>query len=688
MSPFANTIFQQKYAEPGETWEDAGPGSKSTPRRVVENVMGPYFPHLVEEMITYIAERKFMPGGRYLYATGKRFHQTQNCLLLKVEDSRESISDLLMRVSSGLMTGAGIGIVWSALREEGALVKGMGGKSTGPLAFMQMVNETGRHIMQGGSRRAAIWAGLHWWHPDVFKFIHIKDWSDDIKAMKAKDFNAYAPMDMTNISVILDDEFFDAYDHQEHEKHEWAQAVYWEVIEQMLTTGEPGFSIDVGVNAGENLRNAPVAAYTKVLTSDGYRSVGDIVGEPTSIWTGKQWASDVVFKETDDAAQTVRVRMTGGRIIDADPSHPFLVERYHGAGTRRRLVSIDRVPAGDLKPGDVLHVSLPKGDAPAFSHTDVLVVSVEPHVVQPVYCADVRVEEHSFQAEGVIISNCTEVTSADDNDICNLGSINLARVESLEEMERLTKVGTAFLLCGTLYSKVPYEGVEKTRTKNRRLGLGLMGIYEWLVVRGKSYGPDDELATWLDAYARSGEYANAFADFLGVSRPVKTRAIAPTGTIGILAETTTGIEPLFAIAMKRRYLKGTTWHFQYVIDALAQRLIDKGIDPAKLETAYDLANDPERRIAFQAWVQQWVDHGISSTLNLPSADKQTFDKADFGNMLMTYLPSIRGVTVYPDGARGGQPLNVVSYDEAKDWVGYEYEEFGLENACVGGVCGV
>lgn len=532
MSTFADTIYRQKYAQEGEKWED-------TARRVVSTVMAPYFPEDVEKLTQHVVDRKFLPGGRYLYATGKPFHQVQNCLLLSVEDSRESIADLMQRVSSGLMTGAGIGIVWSKLRGNGAPVKGMGGTSTGPIAFMQAVNEIGRNIMQGGSRRSAIWAGLHWNHPDVFEFMKIKDWNEDIVAMKEKDFNAAAPMDMTNISVILDDEFFYSFNTEWDTMHNWAQEVYWTAVEQMLKTGEPGFSVDVGENAGEHLRNA-----------------------------------------------------------------------------------------------------------------------------------------------------CTEITSRDDNDVCNLGSINIARIESRAEMAEITELATRFLLCGTLYSKVPYKGVEITREKNRRLGLGLMGMYEWLVTRGKPYAPDPELAQWLDEYSYSGTYADEAAARLGISSPIKTRSIAPTGTIGIIAETTTGIEPLFAVAYKRRYLKGDKWHFQYVVEPMAKRLADEGIDPDTLETAYTLSLDPGRRLAFQAWVQQWVDHGISSTLNLPSGDSQAFTSDLFGEILMEYLPDVRGVTVYPDGARGGQPLTVVSYAEAVASEGIEYEELGNSQACVSGVCGV
>lgn len=538
MSTFADTIYRQKYAQDGENWPD-------TAARVVNHVLRPYFPEYADEMIEAISARKFMPGGRYLYAAGKKFHQTQNCLLMRAADSRVTEggnpgwAEIMHNVTSGLMTGAGVGIVYSDLRENGAPVGGMGGTSTGPLALMNMVNETGRHIMQGGARRSAIWAGLHWNHPDIFDFINAKDWSDDIKEMKNKDYNATAPLDMTNISVILDDEFFLAYESPNHEMHDWAQKVYWSTVEHMLTTAEPGFSIDCGENTGENLRNA-----------------------------------------------------------------------------------------------------------------------------------------------------CTEITSRDDSDICNLGSINLARVESKEEFARLVEIGTAFLLSGTEYSLVPYEKVAEVRGKNRRLGLGLMGVHEWLMRRDYEYGPCDELGEWLEEYEKSTEISHTLADRMGWTRPVKTRAMAPVGTIGIIGETTTGIEPLFAIAYKRRYLDGTTWKFQYVFDATAQRLIDSGIAPEKIETAYELAKTPERRVAFQAWFQQYVDHGISSTLNLPSVDDQLFTHDEFGTMLYKYLPNLRGVTAYPDGARGGQPLNVVPYSEAANQIGTIFEEFGNGQACVSGSCGV
>jgi ribonucleoside-diphosphate reductase alpha chain len=510
--------MEQKYShtkkdKTKETWEEIS-------KRVAKNVLRalPDVDYeLIKETETLIRERKFLPGGRYLYAAGRPYHQVQNCLLLRADDSREGWAELANKATMALMTGAGIGIDYSAIRPEGSVIRKTGGTATGPNALMQMLNEIGRGVMQGGSRRSAIWAGLNWKHADIHKFIRLKNWSEDVRALKEKDFNFPAPMDGTNISVILDKTFFDAYHNPRSVLNAHAHSVYWAVVEQMVSSAEPGFSVDYD-NPRESLRNA-----------------------------------------------------------------------------------------------------------------------------------------------------CTEVTSEDDSDICNLGSINMARIETKAEFRRAVELGVQFLLAGTLYSDVPYAKVDMTRTKNRRLGLGIMGVHEWLLKRGKPYGACDELTEWMQEYMQSTDIALRLSNQYGISAPVKTRAVAPTGTIGILAETSTGIEPLFCVAYKRRYLKGSVWHYQYVIDPTAKRLIDSGVNPDQIEDAYSLADNIERRVAFQAYMQEFVDHGISSTVNLPAWGSElnnTSTMQDFGKMLINYLPKLRGITCYPDGARGGQPLTPVKYNTA------------------------
>jgi ribonucleoside-diphosphate reductase alpha chain len=99
-----------------------------------------------------------------------------------------------------------------------------------------------------------------------------------------------------------------------------------------------------------------------------------------------------------------------------------------------------------------------------------------------------------------------------------------------------------------------------------------------------------------------------------------------------------------------------------------------GVKPDDIETAADLAADPERRIAFQADVQDYVDMGISSTINLPSYGSGGPDAKTFAAILSKYASRLRGFTCYPDGARGGQPLVKVDYAEVKEKLGEEFDE--------------
>jgi ribonucleoside-diphosphate reductase alpha chain len=159
-----------------------------------------------------------------------------------------------------------------------------------------------------------------------------------------------------------------------------------------------------------------------------------------------------------------------------------------------------------------------------------------------------------------------------------------------------------------------------------------------------------------------------------------------------LAGTTTGIEPLFAVAYKRRYLKyGIKWHYEYAIDATADTIIkDYGVDPSKIETAYSLALNPERRIKFQADVQDYVDMAISSTINLPNwgSENNNEDTVEgFASILSRYAGRLRGFTCYPDGSRGGQPITEVPYEEAIKHKGVVFEE-NQEKQCSSGICGI
>lgn len=530
---FSQDVFIQKYSLNGqESWSD-------TARRVTDSVCGQLLsPEDQEQIYKIILDRKFIPGGRYLYSSGRPFHQVNNCFLFRAEDSREGWADLMYKITSSLMTGGGIGVDYSALREEDALVKRTGGKSTGPLSLMKMVNEAGRNIMQGGQRRSAIYASLNWKHPDVFKFLRMKDHSPELRAQKEADFTFELPMELTNISVNYDTEFFIAIEDVNHHLHLHAKAVYSLNCSQAFKTAEPGFSFNFRKD-NETLRNA-----------------------------------------------------------------------------------------------------------------------------------------------------CCEVTSEDDSDKCNLGTMWINRIKDKRELRKVTKYATLFLMCGGIYSDVPNELIRQVGIKNNRIGLGLGGVHEWLMARGMKYEVTPELHSWLKIYEDESDSA-AFiaARQLNVSVPKGVRAIAPTGTIGIIAETTTGIEPLFCKAYKRRYFKEGKWMHQFVVDGAVKRLLDQGVKLEDIQDSYDLTF--KQRVKFQADVQNYVDMAISSTCNVPQWGTSGNDEASLqknADILLKYAKRLRGFTCYPDGCRGGQPLTRVSLEEALGKEGTVFEE--TERECLNGVCGL
>ncbi len=534
----------RKYSHQGcETWFDL---CTTLVNEVVQDVLSPGDK---ATLIDFMADMKFLPGGRYLYYAGRGNKFYNNCYLLRAEeDTREDWADVSWKAESCLLTGGGIGVDYSVYRDSKQTIKRTGGRASGPIPKMFMVNEIGRNVMQGGSRRSAIYASLNWQHGDIEWFLKAKDWHNmpvkgtdkNVSDLKEADFNYNAPLDMTNISVNYDTEWLQNY-YRTGDPGE----VFLRNVEQALKTGEPGFSFNFYDKETEALRNA-----------------------------------------------------------------------------------------------------------------------------------------------------CTEVTSSDDSDVCNLGSVNLARVRDIDELAAVVELGTIFLLCGTLRADVPYDKIKTVREKNRRLGLGIMGVHEWLIKRGMKYECSPELHRWLGVYKGvSDATSRDVSRRLSISCPIANRAIAPTGTIGMVAGTTTGIEPLFATSYRRRYLTGgTKWKYQYAVDSIAQILVKDGVDPDTIETSSDLADDYERRIKFQADVQDYVDMSISSTINLPTNSKQNFSTKEFADTLAKYASRLRGFTCYPDGARGGQPLTKVPYKEAVDKLGDEFEEHIEENdICLiggkGGHCG-
>ena len=252
-NPFAQGIFDYKYANyEGQTWEDK---ARTLAKEVTENLMPS---DMQEELADMITGFEFVPGGRYIYYAGRQASFYNNCYLLKgEEDTREEWGNLCKRASDCLMSGGGIGVDYSVFRPGGSPLGRTGGEASGPIPLMQSINEIGRNVMQGGSRRSAIYASLNWRHGDAGDFLKLKDWHSNgphpevtYKQVKEADFNGHAPMDMTNISLNYDDSFLD------HISQGHLPELFVQNCRQAMMTGEPGFSFNFGDKENETLRNA------------------------------------------------------------------------------------------------------------------------------------------------------------------------------------------------------------------------------------------------------------------------------------------------------------------------------------------------------------------------------------------------------------------------------------------------
>jgi ribonucleoside-diphosphate reductase alpha chain len=296
---------------------------------------------------------------------------------------------------------------------------------------------------------------------------------------------------------------------------------------------------------------------------------------------------------------------------------------------------------------------------------------------------------HSLIAEGMIVHNC------------NLGSINLAKfvkpgdaVEQIDwaGMERAVRLSVRFLDDVIEVNPYPLAEINEAVKRNRRIGLGVMGWADMLCCLGIPY--DSEVALGLadrvmafiqekghDESRRLAAERGPFPTWpqsiyrdKGMLRNSTVTTIAPTGTISIIADCSSGIEPLFAVAFEHRVgerrLSFVNKHFEAVAkargfysEALMQKVAEQGTLHGLSEvpedvrrvfvTAHEVA--PEWHVRHQAAYQRHTDNGVSKTANLPNS--ATPDDVRSAYML-AYETGCIGITVFRDGCKGTQVLHV------------------------------
>ncbi len=285
---------------------------------------------------------------------------------------------------------------------------------------------------------------------------------------------------------------------------------------------------------------------------------------------------------------------------------------------------------------------------------------------------------------------------------CTLGSINLSKMVVKNELDlsRLAQtVHTAvhFLDNVIEVNQYPLELIKKMSKDSRKIGLGVMGFADMLIKMGIPYDSEEAVlqaervmsAISKEARNASAERGKMYGNFpfykgsvfdtpaTPFMRNATTTTIAPTGTISILAGTSSGIEPIFAVAHTRRALDGESLAEMHPLfiqvakqhgfysQSLAAEIsrtgsvqeIDSIPDSVKkiFKTSHDIS--PDWHVRIQAAFQKYTDNAVSKTVNFPSfATREDVARV----YLAAYRSGCKGVTIYRDGSRAQQVLNVGS----------------------------
>jgi ribonucleoside-diphosphate reductase alpha chain len=284
-------------------------------------------------------------------------------------------------------------------------------------------------------------------------------------------------------------------------------------------------------------------------------------------------------------------------------------------------------------------------------------------------------------------------------DCCDLGSLVLPRFVDegtrdidWETLEKTTKIGVRFLDNVLTVNNYPMTEIKDMATNIRRIGLGVTGLHDMLLRLGLKYNSaaglemvDKVMKTIKHAaYEASVEIAEekgAFPKFdpdqflkSGFAKTLKPSlrelirskgirncallTVPPVGTGSMVCDTSSGIEPMFAAAYKRKYRDNDDLKTEVVIHPLFKRFMDDGKGVKHFQGAHDLKM--KDHLEMQRVVQKHVDNAVSKTINIP----QGTSAEALSELYFEFLPELKGITVYPEGSREDQPLTPMDLDEA------------------------
>ncbi|WLR60484.1 vitamin B12-dependent ribonucleotide reductase [Guptibacillus hwajinpoensis] len=630
-----------------------------------------------------LSSMNFVPAGRVLYGAGADTEVTYfNCYVMPFpQDSREGISEHRKQVMEIMSRGGGVGTNGSTLRPRNTLARGVNGKSSGSVSWLDDIAKLTHLVEQGGSRRGAQMIMLADWHPDIIEFIISKMQNPRILRFLMENTKD------EQIKKLAEDKLkFTPLSESE-------RSMYQSILNYRSIPGTGGFEEKVMQDAQDK------------LATGGTYSVHNpdfLTGANISICLTKDFM-DAVENDSEyelrfpDVENYTKEQMA------------FYNENWHESGDVRDwekqgfpVRTYRKVQAKEL--WDLINICATYSAEPGIFFID---------------NANEKTNATSYGQKVVATNPCGEQPLAPYS-VCNLAAVNLAEMANKEtktvDFDKLREtVEVGVRMQDNVIDATPYflEENEKQALGERRVGLGVMGLHDLLIYCETIYGSEEgnnltdqifetiattayrasvdlakekgsfpflegetvaETNRLREAFVNTGymqQMPNDLRDSImdyGI-RNSHLLTVAPTGSTGTMVGVSTGLEPYFSFSY---YRSGRLGKFIEVkADILAEYFernpeADTENLPEWFVSAMELA--PEDHADTQCVIQRWVDSSISKTVNAPKGYSVKQVEAVYERL---YNGGAKGGTVYVDGSRDSQVLTLKAEENSFEQLEFE-----------------
>ncbi|HWJ79244.1 MAG TPA: vitamin B12-dependent ribonucleotide reductase [Niallia sp.] len=612
----------------------------------------------------------FIPAGRVLYGAGAGTDVTYfNCYVMPfVQDSREGISEHRKQVMEIMSRGGGVGTNGSTLRPRNTLAKGVNGKSSGSVSWLDDIAKLTHLVEQGGSRRGAQMIMLSDWHPDIVEFIISKmqnprilrflmeNTKDESIKKHAKDKLKYTPL-------------------TEQEK-----SMYQGILNYKNIPGQGGFTEATFREAEEKLANGGTYSVHQAEFLTGANISVCLTNEfMEAVEKDEEYALRFPDVESYDQEQMQHYNEEWHKVGD--------VREWEAEGNKVRIYR--KIKAKEL--WNLINICATYSAEPGIFFID---------------NANEMTNATSYGQKVVATNPCGEQPLAPFS-VCNLAAVNLAEMAdkknktvNFEKLKKTVEIGVR--MQDNVIDATPYflEENKKQALGERRVGLGVMGLHDLLIYCETEYGSEEgnvlvdkvfeTIAT--TAYRTSIELAKEKGSFPFLSaesdedqsklrqafiqtgymkkmpediredilkygiRNSHLLTVAPTGSTGTMVGVSTGLEPYFSFSYFR---SGRLGKFIEVKADIVQEYLDAHpeVDPNNLPNWFIAAMElsPEAHADVQCVIQRWIDSSISKTVNAPKGYSVEQVQKVYERL---YRGGAKGGTVYVDGSRDTQVLTL------------------------------